>query len=238
MSGPRSLASMQQAFAQCLIDGTRDPGPGLVRERGLSARQRLDVYRHNTRIVQGDALEAIYPAVRRLVGEEFFANMAVLYGDRHPSRHGDLRRFGAHLAEFIEAFEPLAAYAYLPDVARLEWACHEALHAPTRNGEPPRTGGAQRLAPHVRLPRSPFPVARIWEYALGEHGPDTPRLDIEGLGPDHLLVMRPRLNVQVLAVDPAQWHWLARFRDGPRVPQAADVQRVRLWRSRGVLEPA
>ena len=114
------LRSLQAAFAAALIDDRHVPGAGLVSARGLTPRQRLNVYFNHSQIVQTEALAAIYPAVSRLVGGEFFAHMAVLYGRRHPADSGDLRAYGTRLPEFIEAFEPLAALPYIADVARLE----------------------------------------------------------------------------------------------------------------------
>lgn len=238
MKDANKLRAMQAAFAQALINADRIPEPGLIHEGGLSARQRLNVYYHHTRIVQNEALGSIYPAVRRLVGAEFFANMAGLYGERHPLCHGDLGTFGEHLPAFIKGFEPLASLTYLPDVARLEWACHESLHSAHGDGSTARLPEKRlRLAPHVRLLRSPFPVAAIWEFALGEQPEEGRRLNIEDAGASHLLVRRPALDVEVLALAPEDWHWLARF-ESPATTGDDDAERLRYWDIEGVLSIA
>lgn len=235
-----SLRALQGAVARALEDSGHEPEPGLVRARGLAARRRLNVYYHHSRIVQSDALSAIFPAVQRLVGDDFFAQMAAIYGEKYPLQCGDLRTFGSRLPEFIEGFEPVTPLPYLADVARLEWACHESLHS----GEAaPLNATASlahlRLASHVRLLHSPFPVARIWEFALTDQDPETPRLSIEGVGPDHLLIMRPDLDVEVYALSADDWAWLSRQAGNHEgqapLPTPEETKRRHAWLHKKVL---
>ena len=231
---------MQAAFAEAVVDGEHIPEAGVFQERGLSARQRLDVYHHHSQIAEGEALAAVYPAVRRLVGDDFFAHMAVLYGRRYPLGQGDLRLFGGHLADFIARFEPLQSIPYVADVARLEWYWHESLHgaqAPAATFKPDRTPLC--LAPHVRLLRSSFAVASIWDFALREHGEDAQRLNIDDLGPEHVLVMRPTLDVEVVTLPADEWHWLSGYRTPtPKADTTQEARRQRNWLARGVLVAA
>ena len=113
---PISLPELQAAFAAALEDEDAGELDTLVRANGLAPGQRVAVYRNNTRLTQLEALAGIYPAVQRLLGEEFFAHMADLFAAMFPSRSGDLRRFGGELAEFLEGFPPTASLAYLPGV--------------------------------------------------------------------------------------------------------------------------
>ncbi len=226
------LHELQAAFAAALEGGGEDAFGALIRPNGLEPSRRLAVYRNNSRLTQREALAGIYPAVQRLLGEEFFAHMAELFAADFPSRSGDLRRYGGELAQFLEEFPPTASLAYLPDVARLEWAWHEAFHAPFSAALdaqavarlPGARGGALRLAlrPGARLLRSEFPVARIWEFALGEPGPDAPRLDLAGSQAGHVLVLRPQLEVLVIDLDPAEWRWLRALHEGAVLDPAAE----------------
>lgn len=162
-----------------------------------------------------EALQAIYPAIRQLVGDEFFANMAARYGDRFPLQSGDLSTFGTHLPDFVKTFEPLVPLPYLPDVAHLEWACHQSLHSGKPTPLLPLKIYAQLyLSAHVRLLHSPYPVAQIWDFALNDQSAGSPRLNIEGAKPDHLLVMRPHLDVEVYKMPADEWAWLTRFSSG------------------------
>ena len=91
----------------------------------------------------------------------------------HPSRSGDLNQFGSELAGFLGTYPHASDLPYLFDVARLEWAWHEAFHA---GDTPPfdlarlavipaEEYGALRfkLHPTVRLIQSHFPILRIWQ---------------------------------------------------------------------------
>ena len=123
------LRELQLGFAAALLEGDAGGFDRHIRAAGLSGARRLQVYRHNTLLGLTGALEAVYPVVRRLVGEEFFRYAAAQYIARHPSRSGDLHEFGEHFPLFLQSFAPVAELVYLPDVARLEWTYHQVFHA-------------------------------------------------------------------------------------------------------------
>ncbi len=140
-----------------LRDGTRF-------ERGLAA------YRANAGALAERALAAAFPTLQQLLGEESFASLARVFWQRQPPSSGDMACWGAELAAFIAADHTLASEPYLGDVARLEWAVHQAEQA--ADGAPPvglellsTHDPAElwlRLAPGSALVDSPHPVASIW----------------------------------------------------------------------------
>jgi hypothetical protein len=117
----------------------------LAREEPADAR--LAVYHRSVRANHDAALAAAYPVVRRLVGDAFFGEAAARYAQAFPSRCGDLHVYGSAFALFLAQYEHARDLAYLPDVARLEWAVHESREANQegRDGTPERTG-AELLA--------------------------------------------------------------------------------------------
>lgn len=236
------LCSLQDAFCQALVDGDRIPEPGVFSVSGVDARKRLNIYLNNSRIMQVEALASTYPAIRRLVGADFFDNMSVLYSEAYPLSCGDLREVGSCLPEFIQEFAPLSALPYMGDVARLEWICHESMCASTQTMVRDSSSPARitvSMAPHARLLKSKYPIAEIWDFALREHASDSSRLDITNSEPCHLLVMRPNLDVEVLQVKKDEWEWLADIDvAGVNADNAgADEQRrVEFWLSRGALD--
>ena len=158
----------------------------------------------------GEALAAAYPAVQRLVGVEFFAATARAYHAQEDTRSATLTRHGAGFADFLAAFPPVAHLPYLADVARLERAWLEALHAadgPTVDAARvmARLDGAEQLtfAPHpaARLVASQYPVVTIWQANQPGSAPGAGReiLDV----PEAALVTRPDLSVIVTPVDHA-----------------------------------
>ena len=61
-----------------------------------------------------------------LVGDDYFEGLSHAYARAHPSRSGNLNRYGDALPTFIDRFEHHARFRYFADVARLEWLLHVA----------------------------------------------------------------------------------------------------------------
>ncbi len=194
----------RQAFAAALIDRAADAcPPGL----DAVAARRFRVYRNNVHGALIDALGAAYPVTRRLVGDDFFAAMAREFFLGEASRARSLALYGAGFADFIEHFPPTAGLAYLADVARLERAWLEALHAPDLPALDAAAlpGDGNRLLtarfeahPAVRLVGSPHPVVSIWRANReGQAGGEIAAL------PESALVTRPGFEVATRALDPA-----------------------------------
>jgi Putative DNA-binding domain len=139
---------------------------------GLPAPRRLQIYRNNFNESLGDALEAVYPVVARLVGDRYFRQLSRGFIAAHPLRAGSLHDFGRELPDHIAQRPELTGLPYLADVAHLEWGCHEVYHeadhealAPMRLAQVPPEGQMQlrlRLTPATRLIASRYPVLRIW----------------------------------------------------------------------------
>jgi hypothetical protein len=128
-----ALAQQQQALLQALWASRPDAAlaaaqshllAGPLHERGLRA------YRSNGRLLAERALAGAYPVVAQMLGEENFGPLAQQLWLRHPPMRGDLAQWGGALAALIETLPDLAEQEpYLADVARLEWALHQAATA-------------------------------------------------------------------------------------------------------------
>jgi len=166
-----SLPELQARFAAALRG---DPGPiehDVVGD-GLEAAGRLDIYRNNGRAVFEGALERTYPVLRRRVGEDYFRQLAHGYRVRFPSRSGDLHGVGEHFAHYLAETEAESGYAWLAELAELEWACECAFVAAREQPVGPQAlaslapdalGLARlRLQPSLRGVASSFPVLDVW----------------------------------------------------------------------------
>lgn len=120
-------ALRQQMLLRALLGDAR---PAVVEGwlRGSPARKRrgLQAYRANAGALAERALAAAYPTVAPLLGGESFAALARAFWQADPPRQGDAATWGDTLPDFIASAGQLADEPYLADVARLDWAVHQA----------------------------------------------------------------------------------------------------------------
>jgi hypothetical protein len=171
-------ALRQQMLVRALWRDARD---GVVAGwlRGPAVERGLAAYRGNAAAVAERALAAAFPTVQQLLGDEAFGALARTLWHRQPPACGDLAAWGDTLPAFVAADAQLADEPYLADVARLDWAVHQAASAADRSDDAAPPGLARlgdtdpatlrlRLAPGTALVGSPHPVATIWH---AHHGP-------------------------------------------------------------------
>lgn len=202
------LSDLQCAFASALLDADLDVPPPLTSYSSPVPRERFNIYRNNVHTSLIEVLGARYPAVARLVGAEFFSAMARVFIDRSPPTSPVMLEYGGAFAEFLEAFEPVANLAYLPDIARLEWHYHQAYHAADAVALDATALGTVapehiasvvfRLHPSLALVRSDYPVFSIWRTNIHDETVATVRSDQGG---EIALVLRPALDVEVHRID-------------------------------------
>jgi len=117
------LRAFQDGFAAALIapsvpaGGASDVPPEIAR---LVAQPGFAVYRNTVQKGCIDALQANFPAVSRLVGDEWFRAAAMIYARANLPRQPSLLDYGSDFATFLAAFEPAAELPYLAGVARLD----------------------------------------------------------------------------------------------------------------------
>lgn len=91
----------------------------------ISAAQGLAIYRHAYRARLEECLADDFPAVRSLLGEDAFAALTHRVINDYPPDESTLNRYGRRLVQVLRREPGLAC-----DLARLEWALVEAIHAP------------------------------------------------------------------------------------------------------------
>ncbi|HZM37444.1 MAG TPA: DNA-binding domain-containing protein [Burkholderiales bacterium] len=196
--------------------------------------RRLQVYRNNVLVSLSQALADVYPVLVRLVGMEYFFQAARRFVRQHPSRSGNLHDFGGELARFLATLPETPAFPYLSDVAALEWAWHEALHADeaaaldvVRLAKVPEhaiEGLRFRLHPAARLVASRYPVLAIWE-ANREGAPSDSAVSLDA-GPDWLLITRPGLERAIERLTPGAFTLLITLASGSTIADACDAARA------------
>lgn len=194
----------QGSFVAALFDPDRPVPEGLTSRTGDRPLKRFNVYRNNVFVSLIEALQGRYPAVCRLVGEEFFRATARAFIEQNPPRSPVLLHYGAGFAEFLDAFEPVAELPYMGDVARIEWAWNEAYHA--SDAAPLSADDMAALAskdvataiftlhPSLGTVSSSYPIVSLWSAMKEESDVSDFALDQGG---EDALILRPHLDVEV-----------------------------------------
>jgi hypothetical protein len=160
-----TLHDLQAGVGLAMLGGDASAAAAAIHDDGLSADARLAIYRHHVVTSLTAALESTYPVVARLVDPRFFRYAAHRFIRDHPPVGPCLFEYGAALPDFLASFRACRDLAYLPDVARLEWAMNRALHAPDAMPVEPnalRSLPPVALHPSVTLLRSPWPIDAVW----------------------------------------------------------------------------
>ncbi len=209
------LADLQSDFAEYLLAAPQRTANASLAESvaigGAPAEQRLAVYKNNVHAQLAAALAETFPAVERLVGQEFFRYAAREYVGIHPPTRPTLLGYGDRFPEFLGRFPPATTVPYLPDVARLELLYLEAYHAAEADvldvdeftALLDDTDARCALHPSARLMQSRFPVSRIWELNRQAETLDG-KTTIPGEA-EHLLIIRPVATVEVRRLSPGTY---------------------------------
>ena len=199
-----ALRELQADFRAALLGGDPHAAARAVRPDGLAAATRVAIYRHHVVATLTAALESTYPVVARLVDPRFFRYAADRYIRDAPPAGPCLFEYGATFADFLARFPAARSLAYLPDVARLEWAMNVALHAHEAALIDPdalRALPSVALHPSVTLLSSAWPIDAIWR-ANQPHAGET-RVDLDS-GGVHLQVWRTGDDVVLRALSLAE----------------------------------
>lgn len=196
-------SSYATAFASALIDPERATPAVISGPKGKSAVKRYNVYRNNVMVSLIDALAAIYPAVQRITGVEFFRAMARFHVRTTPPTSPLLFEYGRDFPAFIENYEYARSMPWLADTARVERAWLDAYHAADATALAAESLAAippERLSEAVFTPHpatsvvcSRFAVVTI--FAANRH--DQPAGRIDAGTPEDALITRPNVDVVV-----------------------------------------
>jgi Putative DNA-binding domain len=217
-----SLHELQSQVMDALLRATPEGAAALVDSPDGTAVARLQIYQNNVRANFVAALRSSYPAIWRLVGGDYFRQIARQYHASHPSRSGDLLHVGEFFADHLAELHQDDGFSYLVDVARLERQIEEALlaaeHAPLDLTKlatvAPTAYDALRfeLHPALRLFESRFPALRIWEANVQSDAEPEP-LDLDA-GGDLLAVMRQGLQLKFHRLSRGEHAFLDALRRG------------------------
>jgi hypothetical protein len=211
-----SLLEQQRAFAAAISDRSRAPEARVA----VRPAANLDVYRNNSDWQFRNALALSFPVVKRRVGDEYFRQLATHYRRQYPSRSGDLHWVGRDFPTFLAAHLAAGDYAWLADLAALEWACELSsvkqslppLAAEALAAVPPEDleGLGFALQPSLQLGGSSFPVVSVWVSNQRENAPPVD----QSLGAEYYTVLSWDGGPEVTRLSPSLSTFLSALKDG------------------------
>lgn len=226
------LALQQQALLTALFGAPQNASKSIAAHAHGNWARGLKAYQGNGHALAQRSLQAAYPVLAQLLGEESFEALACALWHADPPRRGDLALWGEALPAFVAASAQLADEPYLADVARVEWALHRAASA--ADAEPelatlalltthPPAQLALRLSPGTTVVASAYPVASI----VTAHLEASPTLEEAGqrlragLG-ETALVWRQGFKPRLRAALPGEAVFVAALLSGASLAVALD----------------
>lgn len=240
------LAQLQAWFLTAMTaPGGAGRGAQLASERhGLTQEQVLKRARggpaplhiHADGYVQRllECLQADYPVLRKVMGDELFAFFARAYVWRHPSASATLYDLGGGFADFLAASQRAAGaqgadLRFPVELAQLERARSEAGRAPglEKLAPPVPASGLDlllgqtrewRLAPCTRLLALSFPLCAFWQQA--QAADDAVPAQPEA-APGYVAISRMHYRLAMQELPPWQFYWLQALAGGAPLAQCA-----------------
>jgi len=229
-----TLREIQHAFGAAVL-GEDETILGHVIDDGIPAASRVRIYRNTAISVLTDALRLSYPAVDRLVGAAFFDAAAAVFIRRQPPTSAYLTEYGADFASFLASFPPAQSLAYLPDVARLEWALNVAANAPdvpalnpaSLASIDPDAHGRVCFTPHpsLSLLRLDHPADAIADAVIGRDEAALAAIDVLA-GPVWLVIHRGPDAIAVQRLAEGEWQLTHDLCSGATLEAALDAAQI------------
>lgn len=147
------LAKLQSLFSDALRYNATGEECHVVSDT-FSADERVQIYRNNFIISLSEVLQASYPMVLALVGEECFTQLARQHVLDHPLTSGDVSHYGEHFSHTINKFPAvIKAAPYITDVAEFEWQMDKA----------------QQLHDNMTIEEASMPLALLSDIPENKH---------------------------------------------------------------------
>jgi hypothetical protein len=226
-----ALRELQLRFADALFDGADERIAAHIVADGLGAAERIDIYRNNLREGFIQALGLGFPVIERLVGTDYFRQLALDFQRAQPSRAGNFQRIGVPFAVFLRERFAATEYAYLSDVAALEWAHEEVLVAADADSmslDALREVDSSdyehlrfELHPACKLVQSAYPIIRIWRANQAD-APAEEVIDLRA-GGENVLVLRTPEDIEFHRLPAGDFAALEAFARGLTLGEALEA---------------
>ncbi|WP_051542939.1 putative DNA-binding domain-containing protein [Thiothrix lacustris] len=230
-----SLPELQYRFINAIFDrDQRDAAAALVKAHGaLDAVQRVGIYRNSVHGILLQYLRSLYPVCQQLLGDDFFEAASDRYIDQSPPTRPFLAEYADEFADFLHHYPALSTMPWIAEIARLEWARHQAWNAVNQPASDFAqlalldAGQQEHLTLHTpnsaHLLQSPYAIHPIWLAHQPEDHPD--KLPLERLQIQQastVLIWRTGRRLQQVVLDKQAWDFLAAVQQRATLPELAE----------------
>jgi hypothetical protein len=177
------LAKLQNKFWAALTGSGNAVLTPICDQGTLAPLERIDIYRTNVRSLHVSVLMSVYLVCEKILGSDYFKQIAKQYFKQHPSHSVDLNQYGNQFPNFLqqqsEQRAELAEYQYLADLAQLEWQIQEVYFSADNIKLDPvefqnacvSQAGAMSfsLQASVSILDSSYPIAELWEMHQADY---------------------------------------------------------------------
>ncbi len=172
----QSLADTQNEFWRALKRCDNNIVTRIHGGERFKPEQRVEVYRTNARSLHVSVLVDVFCVCEKILGNDYFKQIAKNYFNQHPSQSSDLNEYGKAFPKYLQSLilkrPELKEFQYLADLAHLEWNIQKA-HFSKDNINLDVTGYQKKCAqdggntvlllqPSVSVMSSMFPVTELW----------------------------------------------------------------------------
>jgi hypothetical protein len=216
----KKTKELQQDFCAHLFDNKSKKIINSLPYSNQEALARLNIYRNNVFGNFESVLSSIYPAIKRLVGEDYFEKLVVDFCKKYPSRSGNLDDFGSEFPQFLKQIQRRHKLPYLPDTARLElffhqaYFCKDAVDFDLKKFQkiPPENffDLTFKLHPSCFLITSKFPIFSIWQSNVSEKKPK--KLSLQQA--ESAIISKALGQVEIIKLSAAEFIFLQNLSQG------------------------
>ena len=228
------LVELQKEFWAALTCSDSAVLTSICNEGKLKPSERIDIYRTNVRSLHVSVLMSVFPVCEKILGSDYFKQIAIKYVKENPSHSVDLNEYGDQFPNFIQRLirqkPELADFQYLADLSQLEWQIQEVYFSADNikfnMAEFQKACVNQAgemifsLQASVSILNSKYPIAELW----GMHQSDAAEQEvIVSSQQEYLCVFRDEYQVSLRKINADLYDLMAGIQEGKTLTEIAEI---------------
>ncbi len=228
------LVKLQKDFWAALTDSDNAVLASISDQGNLKPAERIDIYRTNVRSLHVSVLMSVYPVCEKILGSDYFKQIAKKYIKENPSHSVDLNEYGgnfsSYLQQLIQRRPELEDFQYLADLAQLEWQIQEVYFS-ADNVKLDMVGFQNAcinqagemffsMQASVSILNSEYPIAELWEAHQSDAAEDEVIVASEH---EYLCIYRDEYQVSLKKINADLYSLITAIQDGKTLTEIAEL---------------